>query len=56
MEKTLRFSDEYENFHPSVKYFHRSLTSPKSLPKFIVPWQLMESKNEKKMQKRFREF
>lgn len=56
MEKELRFSDEYENFHPSVRYFHRSLKSPMSPCKFVVPWQLEESRKDKKKQKGFGDF
>lgn len=52
MEKTIKFSGDYKNYPAYNVSFNRSVKSPLSPNQFIVPWQLEETKEEKKMQNR----
>ncbi len=48
MDKALKHSVDHGNFPAFSVYFNRRVKSALPLNKFIVPWQLEETREEKK--------
>ncbi len=48
MDKALKYSVDHGNFPAFSVYFNRRVKSALPLNKFIVPWQLEETREEKK--------
>ncbi|WP_172594359.1 hypothetical protein [Mariniphaga sediminis] len=51
MNTTLRYRNEYENYAPFQVYYHKSVKYRLSHERFVVPWQMEESKKEKSKSK-----